>query len=378
MGEKYIFEEKESVKTINNILNIAEKFKDQEDFNGKLANALIGLSPIIANEEFIKLLNDKLVTCRDSEFAGLKIVRAWDGGFKNFTDEDHIIRMHRLALFLAIYLREISFRGNFYLNQRNDFYTLNKLVGDYREELSEGSAWCFDLYDDMPCLIMREEFHSDHAIAISRILKSTDISKVEEFIQTRDESISKIDTWNNEFESKKSTVETLKNKLDTYQTAFNFVGLYQGFSQLKEKKDDELFWLNFQYYILVFLMITIPVTEFCWLFNNFNEEFKTAKLVVLALPSITLLIVLFWLFRILLQNIKSIQSQIMQLELRMTLCQFIQSYAEKSKELKEQNKEGFEKFESLIFSSIVSSDDKIPSTFDGMEQLSSLLKSFKS
>lgn len=125
-------------------------------------------------------------------------------------------------------------------------------------------------------------------------------------------------------------------------------------------------------------MITIPVTEFCWLFNNFNEEFKTAKLVVLALPSITLLIVLFWLFRILLQNIKSIQSQIMQLELRMTLCQFIQSYAEKSKELKEQNKEGFEKFESLIFSSIVSSDDKIPSTFDGMEQLSSLLKSFKS
>lgn len=154
MGEKYIFEEKESLKTINNILNIAEKFKDQEDFNGKLANALIGLSPIIANEEFIKLLNDKLVTCRDSEFAGLKIVRAWDGGFKNFTDEDHIIRMHRLALFLAIYLREISFRGNFYLNQRNDFYTLNKLVRDYRKELSEGSAWCFDLYDDMPCLIM--------------------------------------------------------------------------------------------------------------------------------------------------------------------------------------------------------------------------------
>ncbi|MFC6168109.1 hypothetical protein [Acinetobacter terrestris] len=62
----------------------------------------------------------------------------------------------------------------------------------------------------------------------------------------------------------------------------------------------------------------------------------------------------------------------------MTLCQFIQSYAEKSKELKEHNKEGFEKFESLIFSSIVSSDDRIPSTFDGMEQLSSLLKNFKS
>ena len=73
-------------------------------------------------------------------------------------------------------------------------------------------------------------------------------------------------------------------------------------------------------------------------------------------------------------NIKSIKSQIMQLELRMTLCQFIQNYAEKSKELKELNKEGFEKFESLIFSTIVSSDDKIPNTLDGIESLTNLVK----
>jgi hypothetical protein len=99
-------------------------------------------------------------------------------------------------------------------------------------------------------------------------------------------------------------------------------------------------------------------------------------LVVLALRSITLLLILFWFFRIILHNIKSVKSQIMQLELRMTLCQFIQSYAEKSKELKGYNKEGFEKFENLIFSSIVSSDEKIPSTFDGMEHVSSLLKNF--
>lgn len=68
----------------------------------------------------------------------------------------------------------------------------------------------------------------------------------------------------------------------------------------------------------------------------------------------------------------------MQLELRMTLCQFIQSYAEKSKELKVVNKEGFEKFENLIFSSIVSSDEKIPSTFDGMEHITNFVKNFKS
>lgn len=174
-----------------------------------------------------------------------------------------------------------------------------------------------------------------------------------------------------------TAVENLKQKLETYQTAFNFVGLYQGFSALKEKKDKQLFWIHFQYYFLIVLMIAIPVGEFFWLLNNFSDDSKTIKLIVLALPSVTLLIVLFWFFRIILQDIKSIKSQIMQIELRMTLCQFIQSYAEKSKELKENNKEGFEKFENLIFSSIVSSDDKIPSTFDGMEHLSNLLSGLR-
>jgi hypothetical protein len=67
----------------------------------------------------------------------------------------------------------------------------------------------------------------------------------------------------------------------------------------------------------------------------------------------------------------------MQIELRMTLCQFIQNYADTSKELKKNNEEAFEKFESLIFSSIVSSDENIPTTFDGMEQLASLVKLFQ-
>lgn len=376
MAEKFIFDVSASVNVIDKILAIAEKNKDQQNFAGELAKSLYALAIEINREQFIDHLNEKLITCRN--FKGLELVRAWDGGLQNFTDEDNTYRLHRLALYLVIYIREITFRNNYRMDQGSNFYFLNELVRDNRHEFIERSKWCVDLFDDLPTLIMQEEFHSEHALALSRALRGTDISKVEDFIRTRDESISKIDTWNNEFQSKKTAVEILKNKLETYETAFNFVGLYQGFSQLKNNKDDELSKLNIQYYCLIFLMVVIPVAEFFWLFNNLDDEFKTVKLVVLALPSITLLVILFWFFRILLQNIKSIQSQIMQLELRMTLCQFIQSYAEKSKELKEHNKEGFEKFESLIFSSIVSSDDKIPSTFDGMEQLSSLLKNFKS
>lgn len=74
---------------------------------------------------------------------------------------------------------------------------------------------------------------------------------------------------------------------------------------------------------------------------------------------------------------RTVQTQIMQLDLRLSLCQFIQSYAEYAKEIKTNDKDALDKFENLIFSSILSSDEKIPSTFDGLEQLNSLIKQFK-
>lgn len=377
MAEKFMFDASASVNVIDKILAIAEKVKDRQDFTGELAKRLHELSFEINKETFINYLNEKLITCRN--FKGLELVRAWDGGFQNFTDEDNTYRLHRLALYLVIYVREITFRNNYRMDQGSNFYFLNELVRDNRHEFIERSKWCVDLFDDLPTLIMQEEFHSEHAIALSSAIQSADISKVEEFIRTRDETVSKIDTWNSEFEAKKAAVEILKDKLDTYKTGFNFVGLYQGFSALKKEKVDLVPSLEKRFTGLAAGIVIIPILELIWvLFNYKSLNTNLGILGFIALPTISIIIILFYFLRVSLIDLKSLKSQIMQLELRMTLCQFIQSYAEKSKELKEHNKEGFEKFESLIFSSIVSSDDKIPSTFDGMEQLSSLLKNFKS
>ena len=82
-------------------------------------------------------------------------------------------------------------------------------------------------------------------------------------------------------------------------------------------------------------------------------------------------------FRVVLNHYNSIQTQIMQIELRQSLCQFIQSYAKYAKEIKEKDGASLEKFENLIFSSILSTPDKVPSTFDGIEQLSNLIKNIK-
>lgn len=98
----------------------------------------------------------------------------------------------------------------------------------------------------------------------------------------------------------------------------------------------------------------------------------------LAIPFTGAEIILLYFFRVILNHYNSLQTQIMQLELRQSLCQFIQSYADYAKEIKEKDGASLEKFENLIFSSILSSPDKVPSTFDGLEQLSNLIKNMRS
>ena len=79
MGEKFEFNVNESLEVINNILQMAENLKEQNNFVGELAKQLSALGFEINKETFINYLNEKLITCRN--FKGLELVRAWDGGF---------------------------------------------------------------------------------------------------------------------------------------------------------------------------------------------------------------------------------------------------------------------------------------------------------
>jgi hypothetical protein len=76
-------------------------------------------------------------------------------------------------------------------------------------------------------------------------------------------------------------------------------------------------------------------------------------------------------------NYKSTKAQLLQIDLRRSLCKFVQSYAEYSGKMKKDNNASLEKFETLIFSGIVSGEDKFPSTFDGIEQIGSLVNAIK-
>lgn len=174
-------------------------------------------------------------------------------------------------------------------------------------------------------------------------------------------------------ESKIQEVQRLENTLKEQKEGYNFIGLSKGFSDLLKKKENSRKWI-FRFLILIGLVIIgVP------LINLFCLEIKWAELSWQQMvASIGLEFVLIYYFRITLQHYRSVQTQIMQLELRLSLCQFIQNYAEYAKEMKVNDKEALAKFENLIFSSILSNDNNIPSTFDGMEQITQLIKELKS
>ena len=98
---------------------------------------------------------------------------------------------------------------------------------------------------------------------------------------------------------------------------------------------------------------------------------------IILLPRLSIEVILIYFFRIILQNYRSVKAQILQIELRKTLCQFIQSYVKYSSEIKKQDSNALEKFESLIFSGVLSDPEKLPSTFDGLDQLGNFIKNIK-
>jgi hypothetical protein len=143
----------------------------------------------------------------------------------------------------------------------------------------------------------------------------------------------------------------------------------------KNKEDDRLFrsLILMGIFILAPLVIELVIASL----GLYRGTSLGIDHFIVLLPLISIEVVLVYFFRIILMNYRSVKAQKLQIELRKTLCQFIQSYAEYSAKLKKQDGIALEKFENLIFSGLLSDPEKLPSTFDGLEQLGNLVKSLK-
>lgn len=166
-------------------------------------------------------------------------------------------------------------------------------------------------------------------------------------------------------DSQKSEVQKLADALKEQKYDYTFVLLNDGFARLEAKKSAETATLRRILIAFGASLMLIPLGAFLLRLSDYSDWGM-----FLSLTSAE--IVLIYLFRIILLNYKAAKSQVIQLELRMALCQFVQNYAEYAGDVK--NKDVLHKFENIIFSEIIPNPEGLPGAFDGIKQITNLLK----
>lgn len=234
-----------------------------------------------------------------------------------------------------------------------------------------------EIDDDVRSQIIYASYVMPANIA-KQFINDANIGVFREFEQKKAEAEELREKWDSEIAGKEQEVNQLKEKLEEYKNAFNFVGLYQGFSELRLQKQKEAFWLFLSLISMGFVILSPLVFELIVVsFQIYNPKSLTSEPLLILIPIASIEIILIYYFRVILVNFRSVKAQLMQIELRQTLCQFIQSYSEYSAKIKKDDKSALEKFENLIFSGVISDPGKIPSTYDGLDQIGSFIKSIK-
>ena len=153
--------------------------------------------------------------------------------------------------------------------------------------------------------------------------------------------------------------------------------LQSGFDHIKKVKEQEKKKLQIRYYILIACIISVLLVP-AQSMNHWYGITDDVNSWLIFMPHIIKLAVeifLIYLFRLNYLEYKSILAQILQIDLRSSLCQFIVNYLNQTENIK--GSHALEMFEKLIFSNLQINEEQIPSTLDGLDQFTNLFKSFK-
>lgn len=211
-----------------------------------------------------------------------------------------------------------------------------------------------------------------------KLINSPALAEFKSFAETARAATDLKATWDKELQEKNVEIAALRAGLEKIKTTYNFIGLVQGFEILASAKKAERS-RSFAALLVLGLVMVTPVATQLWFTITNAEAIDTHKstLIYSLPPLIALEIILIYFFRVVLLNFRSVTTQLLQINLRISLCQFIQSYSEYSAKIKKQDPGALEKFENLIFSSIIPGGESLPSTFDGVDQIAKLVNSIR-
>jgi hypothetical protein len=217
-------------------------------------------------------------------------------------------------------------------------------------------------------------------IVIMKHLLGTEALQNVQNVKRYAESVdAKIAAFTNDLKEREKRVSDLKDSLETYKSAFNFVGLYDGFDDLAQAKGAEVEKQRKWLVVFGLLAVTPLLVGMTIFYLNIDHLSNIGWPAVWGvIPAVSLTVILIYFFRVALRASDAAKAQLLQLNLRKTLCRFIQSYADYAKSVGETNPAALGKFENVIFAGLVSSEEKLPATFDGVDQLSNFIKAVRS
>lgn len=252
-------------------------------------------------------------------------------------------------------------------------FRLNRLIDAVDEKL-----------DSFPKNVQRKIIFARYLMAAKiakKFLNDSGVKRIDE-IDEIDDKLNKAssfrDSWCKEIEEQKKEIEMLSDHLSKVAEGFNFVGLFDGFKALAKSKNQEKVKVRRWLVAFGFLMIVSPIFQIIYIILNVDSIGVNKGVLIYALPAVLAVeILLVYFFRVLLSQFHSVEAQILQLDLRVSLCQFIQSYVDFSITIKQADPNALARFEALVFSGLAPDNESIPSTFDGVEQLANLFKSIR-
>lgn len=248
------------------------------------------------------------------------------------------------------------------------------------KDITKFKEFCIDRRDDFTTTCREQINYSLHDMPIAiinSILTGSEMEVLNKIPALLTEAEKLTNAWSKEITDKTKVVTDLQDKLERQKNAFNFVGLYDGFNQLSEIKKKEMNWAKAILFSLGLAILAPIIYEIYSLTTIEGLSLESSTQIIKFVPVASLTLILIYFFRVSLSNFHSIRSQIVQIELRKTLCAFIQHYVDFAKEKKSGDAEILKKFEEIVFTNIMTTEDKVPSTFDGLEQISSMIGAFK-
>ena len=164
-------------------------------------------------------------------------------------------------------------------------------------------------------------------------------------------------------------IKALEERVRNLKSEYNFVGLSSGFNIIKEKKEKELSTTEMNYKNLFGTVFIAPVIAVIIHFAFPDLYPKDYSAIFILFPFITIEMAIIYFFRLSYLEAKALRTQLMQIDLRLSLCAFIDGYVEYRRKNNIAIEKVLDSFDALIFSPIQNNENNIPAMFDGLEAI---------